>query len=98
MAAPVTIELSEPIFITENGMQQQVSHLVLMPPKARHLRKFSPDDFKALQMDMLLNLAAKLAGITPEEIDELNLDDTFEVIGAIGDFFQPPAGTGAKPS
>ena len=62
---------------------EQILELRLKKPKAKHLKKMKLD--QPTMEDMLI-LAGKLAAEPPSVIDELGVEDLFEVIEVIGDF------------
>jgi hypothetical protein len=95
MAALVTINvpLSQPLKLKGGS---EITELVMARPKARHLRTM-PMVSKP-SMNMILDLAAELAGLTAEEIDELEAADAMEVVVALGPFLAKDDGTKRSPS
>ncbi|MFS8930946.1 phage tail assembly protein [Cupriavidus taiwanensis] len=95
MAALVSIKvpLSEPLKLKGGG---ELTELVMGRPKARHLRTMEMTAKPS--MGMILDLAAELAGLTPEEIDELEAADAMEVVSELGPFLVKDAGTKPSPS
>lgn len=62
---------------------EKIERLEFKPLKAKHLRAIST---KAGFGDML-DLAAKLTGLSTDEIDMLGAEDTMRVVEIVGSFF-----------
>jgi hypothetical protein len=82
------VELSEPLKLSGGA---ELTELVLQLPKARHLRTMKvsskPD------MGMILDLAAELANLTPDELDEISAADAMEVVSVLSPFLVKDGGT-----
>lgn len=93
MPANIKVPLSEPLKLTGGT---EITELVMARPKAKHLRTMQMTTKPS--MGMLLDLAAELAGLTAEEIDELEAADTMEVVEKLGPFLVKDDGTKPSPS
>ena len=83
---PVTYKLKHPVKVGS----EEIFELTFQRPKAKHLRLLPSDP----KVGDLLNFAAKLAGKTPVEIDELEMEDTMEVLEIVGNFMPTGQKTG----
>ena len=91
--ASIKVPLSEPLKLTGGG---ELTELVMPRPKARHLRSLPMTATPS--MGMIIDLAAELAGLTSDEIDELEAADTMEVVIKLGPFLVKDGGTTQSPS
>ncbi len=88
MSAPVTFTLKHPITTTFRGpdgeRQEQTIELTLRRLKGKDLRG-APDN----EADQALHFIAKSSGLTPMQVDELDLEDIAE-LGEVMAGFTPP--------
>lgn len=82
-----TIQLTEPI---KHGKEETLTELTFMKPRAKHIRNFSEN----ANVGIILDLAAKLCGVTPRTFGELCMEDTGKVMGVMEDFLSPIQGIG----
>lgn len=80
----ITIQLIESITLA--GVE--VKSLTMRKPKAGDFRRaFTKSAVEALSnQQIMLNMAADLCSLAPQEIDELGFDDMAVVIGKVEDF------------
>lgn len=84
----VVIKLREPITFGS----ETISELRVRPPKAKDIRTLPA---KPTTGD-ILNLAGRLCGLTPPQIDEMGMADTSELLEVVGNFMQPGLQTGTR--
>ncbi|MGT2507912.1 phage tail assembly protein [Cupriavidus basilensis] len=83
--------MSEPLKLKGGA---ELTELVMAMPRGKHLRNMNISGKP--NMGMILDLGAELAGVTPEEIDELVAADAMEVVTLLSPFLAKDDGT--KPS
>lgn len=81
------IKLSHPI----TSGTETIDTLVLRRPKARDFRQLKGMEFP---FAMILDFAADLSGLTPNQIDRLDVDDMPKVIEVVSGFLGQFPGTG----
>lgn len=89
----VVVKFSYPFeWATAEG-KAEVSQVTLKRPKGKHIKKLNKD----INMETLLNLAAKIAvedHVTPAFFDEMDAVDCLKVSEVVGDFLDSGLGTG----
>lgn len=71
---------------------ETIESIELRRPKGKDLRTLPAEP----NTGDILNLAAKLGGVTPSVIDEMDAEDVMEVVGAVQDFLLASRPTGGN--
>ena len=89
MSGGVTIDLVKPVTLGS----ETIKVLNLREPVAKDLRKLPLD---AMSMGVMLDLAGDLCGQPNHVIDQLGIEDTRNVLEAVGGFLSGFQATGGK--
>jgi len=82
-----TITLKHPF----NVGSEQITEIKFRRPKGKDLRLLPPEPATS----DILDLAARIGGVPPSTIDEMDAEDVMEIVGVVQDFLPNSQKTGA---